>query len=351
VSGRAADGREWVLAIRLRQLGDVLAALEVVRAVRAARRERRVAYMVDRPYASLVRGFEFVDRVLVPPRGEGMRSWARFLAEVGSLGAAATLDFHGSARSAMITLASRAPLRVGFDVRVRRRAYTVVEARAEWRDGRRVPYHSIAAGMRLARHVGAGDAEGIPPAIARDETAVARAFARLVDAGVPADAIRAGALIGLNPGRPVPVKAWEPARFAELARRLARAGCAVVVFWGPGEEDAARGIVRQAGPGAVLGPRFALDELPAALANLAGLVTIDSGLKHLAVCARVPTVTLFGSTDPREWHMGTARDRVLWRGLSCSPCRRLECPFGAPCMDIGVESVQREILAVARRAA
>jgi len=343
--------REWVLAIRLRQLGDVLAALEVLRAVKDARPGRSIAYVVDRPYAGVVGGFGFVDRVLIPPRGEGPLAWWRFLAAVGSLGAAAAIDFHGSARSALITLASRAPLRVGFDVRVRKLAYTVVEGRADWCDGRRVPYHSIAAGMRLARHVGAAQAAPVLTAFARDDAAVARARDRLIEAGVSRDGLRAGRVIGLNPGRPVPVKAWDPARFAALARRLAGAGWAVVVFWGPGEEKAAAAIVREAGGSAVLLPRFALDELPAALANLGGLVTIDSGLKHLAVCARVPTVTVFGATDPREWHMGTPRDRALWRGLSCSPCRRLECPFGAPCMDIAVADVEREILDVVGRAA
>ena len=348
---RPQPAREWILAVRLRQLGDVLAALEVLRAVKEGRPGCAVAYVVDRPYAAVLDGFEFVDRVLIPPRGEGLRSWWRFLAAVGSLGATAAIDFHGSARSALITLASRAPLRVGFDVRVRKRAYTVVEGRADWRDGRRVPYDSIVAGMRLARHVGAADAAGVLPEFARDDGAISRARDRLVEGGVSRDALRARRVVGLNPGRPVPVKAWDPGRFATLAQRLAGAGFAVVVFWGPGEERAAEAIVRQAGGGAVMSPRFALAELPAALANLDGLVTIDSGLKHLAVCARVPTVTVFGATDPREWHMGTPRDRALWRGLSCSPCRRLECPFGAPCMDIAVAEVEREILDVVGRAA
>ena len=52
-----------------------------------------------------------------------------------------------------------------------------------------------------------------------------------------------------------------------------------------------------------------------------------------------PTVTVFGSTDPREWHMGSGRDVALWKGLSCSPCRRLDCPMGVPCMDVGVREV------------
>ncbi len=351
MTARVAPAREWILAIRLRQLGDVLAALEVLRAVKEGRPGRSIAYVVDRPYAAVVEKFEFVDRVLIPPRGEGLRAWWRFLSAVASLRATATIDFHGSARSALITLASRAPLRVGFDVRVRKRAYTAVEGRADWLDGRRVPYDSIVAGMRLARHVGAAEAASVLPAVARDDGAIARARDRLVESGVSRDALRAGRVVGLNPGRPVPVKAWDPGRFVALARRLAGAGCAVVVFWGPGEEKAAEAIVQRAGGDAVLAPRFALDELPAALANLGGLVSIDSGLKHLAVCARVPTVTVFGATDPREWHMGTARDRALWRGLSCSPCRRLECPFGSPCMDIAVADVEREILDVVGRAA
>jgi hypothetical protein len=137
------------------------------------------------------------------------------------------------------------------------------------------------------------------------------------------------AVVGLNPGRPIAVKSWAPSRFSDLARRIAASGRRVLVMWGPGEEETARAIVRDAGSAAVLAPATALADLPGLLVACAALVTIDSGLKHLAVCVRVPTVTLFGATDPREWHMGGDADAFLWRGLSCSPCRRRRVPFGA----------------------
>ena len=93
-----------------------------------------------------------------------------------------------------------------------------------------------------------------------------------------------------------------------LCERLAAGGRRVLVLWGPGEEETARAIVRDAGHAAVLAPPTALVDMPGLLVACAALVTIDSGLKHLAVCVRVPTVTLFGATDPREWHMGGDAD-------------------------------------------
>ncbi|HXV13818.1 MAG TPA: glycosyltransferase family 9 protein [Candidatus Krumholzibacteria bacterium] len=344
---------EWLLAIRLRQLGDVLAALATLQALKAHRPERRIAYVVEAPYADLLRGLDFIDALPSPPRG-GASAWRAYLASLRRLHPTAAIDFHGSARSALMAWISGAPTRVGFDVRGRRAAYTHVVPRGEFRDGVRVPHTPIEWGMRLAQHVGVGTAEGLPPRLAVSDAARARAREALSGQGISRGELDARALVGVNPGRPAPVKSWDPARFAQLARRLAGSGRRALVFWGPGEEETARAIVRDAGTAAVLAPATPLAGMPALLDACGALVTIDSGLKHLAVCVRVPTVTVFGATDPREWHMGGGADAVLWRGLSCSPCRRTACPFGAPCMDVSVDAVwsatERVLGAVAREA-
>lgn len=328
---------DWVVAIRLRQLGDVLAALGPLRALKAHRPERRIAYVVEAPYADLLRGLDFVDALPSPPRG-GVGAWSEYLRSLRRLGPSAAIDFHGSARSALIALVSGARTRVGFDVRGRKLAYTIVEPRGEFRDGVRVPHTPIEWGMRLARHVGASEPNPIPPRLPVADGVRERARTALAALGLGPGEIDARAVVGLNPGRPIAVKSWAPSRFSELARRLAASGRRVLVMWGPGEEETARAIVRDAGSAAVLAPPTTLADMPGLLVACAALVTIDSGLKHLAVCVRVPTLTLFGATDPREWHMGGGADAVLWRGLSCSPCRRVACPFGAPCMDMPVET-------------
>jgi ADP-heptose:LPS heptosyltransferase len=329
---------EWLLAVRLRQLGDVLASLEVLRAIKAHRPERRIAFVVNGAYAPLVEHEPYIDRVLVPPKG-GLAAWIHFLREVRSLRATAAIDLHGSARSALITRISGAPLRAGFDVRGRRRAYNVVEPRGEFSaDGRRIPHNPITWGARLARHAGCSEANTVPPQIKAGEKESVLVRTRLIEAGVGPAALDSRTVVGLNPGRAVPTKYWDPSRFIELGRSLRREGRDVIVFWGPGEEANAEMIAREAG--ALRAPAFSLVEMCAALSFCAALVTIDSGLKHLAVCARTPTVTVFGSTDPREWHMGDEHDIALWKGLSCSPCRRLDCPMGVPCMGIDAAAVR-----------
>jgi heptosyltransferase-2 len=152
--------------------------------------------------------------------------------------------------------------------------------------------------------------------------------------------------VGINPGRAYPAKAWPESRVAGLARALAGRGRPVVVLWGPGERETAERIAA-AGDGVYLAPEVTLGELPALLVSMAYVVTIDSGLKHVAVCAGVPTVTLFGATSPAEWHIAGPAHGYLWRGYSCSPCRRRECPFGTPCLgDITVDDVLEKIAAM-----
>lgn len=326
-----------LVAIRLRQLGDVLATLDALRALKEAQPQRQITYVVDEQFHPLLANEWYIDRLLSsPPRDGGWQGTAAMIKYVRSLRKlrpTVVLDFHSNPRSALITLLSGAKIRVGFDVKVRKVAYNIVEPRAGYRDGRIVPWNSAESALRLARHANTGTrTEASLPELVVDGSAVERGRELLVGVGVPADALGGGKVAGVNPGLAYHSKAWPEGYFVELAQKLVERGKQVVVLWGPGEEEAARRIAAAAGGGVCAGPKTDLAELPGLLRNLSYVVTIDSGLKHLAVCARVPTITIFGSTSPLEWHIGTSRDRFLWRGYSCSPCRLLECPYGAPCM-------------------
>jgi len=59
----------------------------------------------------------------------------------------------------------------------------------------------------------------------------------------------------------------------------------------------------------------------------------DSGLMHVAAGMDIPTVTMFGATDPARTSPSGKRVKVLYKPASCSPCLQRECDvLGHPCM-------------------
>jgi ADP-heptose:LPS heptosyltransferase len=345
---------QTVLAIRLRQLGDVLSTLGSMRALKRAAPEQRIVFVADEAYHPLLRRVDFLDELLPgPPKITGPRglvAYERYVESVRRLRASCVLDFHSNTRSALLSFLSGSPVRVGFDVRVRKLLYTDVEPRTLVRDGESVPRNSHQSALALVRRAGFANADGDAgrtiPTTDEDRRQGRRL---LLGCGVPETALDSGRVVGLNPGNPYAAKAWPTDRFSLLARMLGEDGMAAVVLWGPGEYEIARRVAEAGGESTVLAPRLSLDELPGFLVNLPVIVTIDSGLKHLAVAVGTPTVTLFGPTSPMEWHMGVAFDRYLWAEASCSPCRLLECPYETPCMTlIEVEDVRRIVQCVLR---
>ncbi len=59
--------RPTLIAIRLRQLGDVLATLGTLRAIKESDPNRRVVYVVDSLFHELLSEVEFIDLLLPEP--------------------------------------------------------------------------------------------------------------------------------------------------------------------------------------------------------------------------------------------------------------------------------------------
>ena len=123
-----------------------------------------------------------------------------------------------------------------------------------------------------------------------------------------ADAVLAGAgLAGdsfaiVHPGSGSPTKNWPAERFAEAIDTLGdRYGISTLLLAGPADDDVIRRVaVSLARPAPVLanGPLLVV----AALMRRARFyLGNDSGLGHLAGLVGVPTLALFGPTDPALW--------------------------------------------------
>ncbi|RYD75402.1 MAG: glycosyltransferase family 9 protein [Verrucomicrobiaceae bacterium] len=78
--------------------------------------------------------------------------------------------------------------------------------------------------------------------------------------------------------------------------------------------------------------KTSLAELIEELKGCDVLLTNDTGTMHLAGLLGVPTVAIFGSTEPALTGPLGQGHRVLRRHVECSPCFLRECPLDFRCM-------------------
>jgi ADP-heptose:LPS heptosyltransferase len=154
----------------------------------------------------------------------------------------------------------------------------------------------------------------------------ARAEALLGSLGVDPD-VR---FVGINPGATMEEKRWPVERFAAVGREIATGfGARVVVLGGPGDEARAASIA-EATPGAVsVAGRTRLGETAALLLRCRLLISGDTGPLHMAVALGVPTVGLFGPTNPGKYgpwseNGGDRQSATVLRHQQ--PCQRCDGP-------------------------
>ena len=123
---------------------------------------------------------------------------------------------------------------------------------------------------------------------------------------------------------------WPARHFASLIAMLAaETPEADVLLLGPAtERRAATEIAALSGQAARnLCGETTLDEAIAIVARAAGVVTVDTGLMHVAAAYGRPQVALFGPSDPRRGQPRSPRAHVEWLHLACSPCAEQACPL------------------------
>ena len=160
-------------------------------------------------------------------------------------------------------------------------------------------------------------------------------------------------LIGLCPGAEYgPAKRWP--EFAAVASDLSKRLDLRWIIFGTAKERAISAPIAEA-----LGSKATdltgcttLLDLIAQLQRCELLLTNDTGTMHLAAFLGVPTVSIFGSTEPALTGPVGPGHTVLRHHVECSPCFLRECPLDFRCMKaVSVEEVARAVESRVRFAA
>lgn len=93
-------------------------------------------------------------------------------------------------------------------------------------------------------------------------------------------------------------KLWPEANWLALGRQLNAQGISAILPGGSPVERERASRLAAGIPGAVAAPAMNIPDLAALLAGGRAAVGVDTGLTHLAVALKVPTVALYTATDP-----------------------------------------------------
>jgi len=125
-----------------------------------------------------------------------------------------------------------------------------------------------------------------------------------------------------------PTKHWPEKYWQKLIAETTEAGYHINLAWGNKEElERSKRLYSSAKIKEQVNilDKLSLSEIATQLRNTKAVVAVDTGLAHLAAAMDVPTITLFGPTDPiltgpkgkKQIHMMVDRE--------CSPCLKKRC--------------------------
>jgi lipopolysaccharide heptosyltransferase II len=326
-----------ILLSRLRLIGDVVFTTPLLRGLRHHFPDAHIAYLVEPPAASIVRGNPHIDELIEIPLTRGLARLASDIAIARQLRRRRfdiALDLHGGPRSAWLVRASGAPMRIGYTIKGRSWMYTHVVQRAP----DLTPRHSVRNQWDLLQPLGIGPADEAryPMEMIDDPQAAARVDARLDAAGIAGHPI---AIVHVSAGNPF--RRWPEESFRALVVQLARRDPSrrIVLTSGPSDAAAARRIADAArtelGALAAAVPDMGeldLPELRALTARAAVYIGGDSGPVHVAATTTTPIVELLGPTLPersRPWRDPRWFADIVDAGaLPCRPCHQRVCEPG-----------------------
>jgi heptosyltransferase-2 len=164
-----------------------------------------------------------------------------------------------------------------------------------------------------------------------EDCAITAADEKLVSLGAEAANPRVAFAPGAAYGA---AKCWAPERFAALADRLIdEFAASVIIFGAPAEAEVARRISAAMRHKPInLAGQTSIGELPALLSACHLFVGNDSGAMHVAGAVGLPTVGIFGSSDPTGTSPVTPKFKLVRHKVECSPCFLRRCPIDHRCM-------------------
>lgn len=302
-------------------LGDCIIAMPAVRNLKTFLGDEPLTIAAPAKIAAVWRACPFVDEVIAL---ENPRSFFSTASQLRKKKFASAILLPNSLRTALESTLAAIPQIIGYPGDARAWLLTAVVKRATFAFSRQHQKYSY---IDLMAALGAPDTDTFPE-LRHPEPAPQTTDSR------PQLSLCPGAEYG-------PAKRWPDSHFIALAKEfIERYNARVVLLGAAKDRDCAAEIAAACPSAENKAGRTSLEEFMSELTRSKLVVCNDSGSMHLSSALGVPTVAIFGSTEPRRTGPLGPRTAVVREHVLCSPCFLRECPLDFSCMhSLTVEKV------------
>lgn len=298
-----------VVVLRLSSVGDIVLAEPVVAALREAYPSARIGFVVKKRFRDLVASHPSIQHVheLDTSSRDGTAALIRELRESGY---SAVVDLHRNMRTSRIVRSSRIPVRCSYRKREVGDAIVVRLLKRPFR----------ARKLLVRRYLDALAPLGMDAPTRTPRLYVADADAEAGAQHIERLDVGTEPFAAVVPGSVWATKRWPSGNYAGLAARLvSELGLKVVLLGSSGERGLCAAVAREAGDGVLSAAgETTLGETAAVIARARLFVGNDSGPTHMAMALGVPSVALFGPTDPGQFDF--RGNSLIYADLDCSAC-------------------------------
>lgn len=289
---------EKIAVIRFSSIGDIVLTLPVVHALKKEYPHAEIHFVTKSVFQDLLSGESDIDRFHTLEKGASLRSLrAELQAEKFDL----VVDLHDNQRSRFLTFRLNAPVKRYRKDRLRRILYLFFKKR------------EIVTPI-WKRYLSAVDNEGVSPDFHLGLSDKSRESV--------ASLLPLGEYLVVAPGSTWATKEWPLAKYEELAAQLSVTSFPIVVVGGA--KDRAVQEVFQNTLGERVTPlagELSISGSAAVVAGASQILTVDTGMMHIASACDIPAVVLFGSTVQEfGFFPASGEAKVLERDLPCRPC-------------------------------
>ncbi|HTH50481.1 MAG TPA: lipopolysaccharide heptosyltransferase I [Pyrinomonadaceae bacterium] len=342
-----------VLIVRLSAMGDIVHTLPAITDASRARPDVTFDWLVDEAFADLPRLHPAIERVIPAAFKRYKKDWRSafssgevgvFLNELRREKYDLVIDAQGLFKSAFAALLARGT-RAGYI-------------------GRDV--HEWGAHLTYAKRFAAPETQHLVTQIRQLlSSALEYEFdASVVDHGIDRSRLPSVERFADPPylvfihSTAWPSKNWPIDHWRRLIALARDNGYKIVMPWGSEKERLKSQELAGDDTGIVLLPQMSIAEKAAVIAQASGSVGLDTGLSHISGALGVPSVTVYGPTDPRLVGSLGANQRHVVADFRCLFCHKEKCRLDGVtrdqpvCLDtVSGESVWEELSALLANAA